>query len=212
MAGRATRASSSSRSSPPRSWRWSGPTPARPRASSSWPRPTTPPTPTLAATKARWTRCSRHRPDSPTSTRRRRSSSTTSSSASASRRRPRPRPTIWTCNPSGSTTLCAAKTQAARRFLGDDVLNWTYKVAAGSLLTEPGHVPAKDIELHFATWSEFEKNCAMSRVWAGVHLPTTAERSLKSAGGSVTGPMSWCSAMPRARPGTAPDRMPAHRR
>ncbi|MFB7503551.1 vanadium-dependent haloperoxidase [Streptomyces broussonetiae] len=81
--------------------------------------------------------------------------------------------------PSGSTTLCAAEAQAARRFLGDDVLNWTYKVAAGSSLTEPGLTPAKDIELHFATWSEFEKNCAMSRVWAGVHFPTTVERSLK---------------------------------
>ncbi|MFI9583724.1 vanadium-dependent haloperoxidase [Streptomyces sp. NPDC052236] len=81
--------------------------------------------------------------------------------------------------PSGSTTLCAAEAQAARRFLGDDVLDWTYPVAAGSTLTEPGLVPAKDIELHYATWADFEKDCAMSRVWAGVHFKTTVERSLE---------------------------------
>jgi hypothetical protein len=81
--------------------------------------------------------------------------------------------------PSGSTTLCAAEAQAARRFLGDDVLDWTFPYPAGASLTEPGLVPANDIELHYATWTDFIQDCAMSRLRAGVHFKTTIERSLK---------------------------------
>jgi len=80
--------------------------------------------------------------------------------------------------PSGSSTLCSAEAQAARRFLGDDVLDWRFPYPAGSALTEPGLVPANDIELHFPTWTDFIQNCAISRVWAGVHFKTTVERSL----------------------------------
>ncbi|TDC81883.1 hypothetical protein E1285_31760 [Actinomadura sp. 7K507] len=81
--------------------------------------------------------------------------------------------------PSGSTTLCGAEAQAARRFLGDDVLEWTHPVPKGSSQTEPGLVPAKDIQLHYRTWTEFTRDCAMSRVWAGVHFRQTVERSLE---------------------------------
>jgi hypothetical protein len=79
--------------------------------------------------------------------------------------------------PSGSTTLCAAEAQAARRFLGDDVLNWKSTAAAGSTLTEPGISPAKDVELRWDTWTDFLRDCGHSRVWGGVHFLTTVERS-----------------------------------
>ncbi|MEU3901902.1 DUF6851 domain-containing protein [Streptomyces sp. NPDC045251] len=79
--------------------------------------------------------------------------------------------------PCGTTTLVAAQAQAVRRFLGDDVLNWTHPIAAGTTQTEPGITPAKDLELHYATWTEFVKDCADSRVWAGAHFKETAERS-----------------------------------
>jgi hypothetical protein len=79
--------------------------------------------------------------------------------------------------PSASAALSAAQAQAARRFLGDDVLDWTYRAAAGSTLTEPGIVPGDDVELHFATWTDFEKDCALSRVWGGAHFKTTVERT-----------------------------------
>ncbi|TQM71882.1 hypothetical protein FHX41_5662 [Actinomadura hallensis] len=81
--------------------------------------------------------------------------------------------------PSGSTTLCAAEAQAARRFLGDDVLEWKHSVPAGSLLTEPGLVPAKDFELNYGTWTEFVRECAISRVWGGVHFRNTVETSME---------------------------------
>jgi vanadium-dependent haloperoxidase-like protein/uncharacterized protein DUF6851 len=79
--------------------------------------------------------------------------------------------------PSATATLGAAQAQAARRFLGDDVLDWTYPCSAGSTLTEPGITPAKDIELRFPTWTDFEMDCATSRVWGGVHFRTTVERT-----------------------------------
>ena len=81
-------------------------------------------------------------------------------------------------HPCGATTLCAAEAQAVRRFLGHDRLDWRHTVPAGSTLTEPGVTPAQDIELHYATWTDFEQDFARSRVWAGVHFRTTAEASL----------------------------------
>jgi VCPO second helical-bundle domain/Domain of unknown function (DUF6851) len=80
--------------------------------------------------------------------------------------------------PSGSTTLCAAEAQAARRFLGDDVLDWTHAFPAHATLTEPGFAPASDVELRWPTWTDFTHDCAYSRVWAGVHFVTTVERSI----------------------------------
>lgn len=79
--------------------------------------------------------------------------------------------------PSGSTTLCAAEAQAARRFLGDDILDWTHTFPAGASLTEPGFAPASDVEVQWPTWTEFTHDCGHSRVWAGVHFLTTVERS-----------------------------------
>ncbi|WP_181788882.1 DUF6851 domain-containing protein [Streptomyces phytophilus] len=79
--------------------------------------------------------------------------------------------------PSGSSSLCAAGSQALRRYFGSEDLNWTLEFKAGKSLTEPGVVPAKDLKVHFATWSEFDRVCAESRVWGGVHFRETVERS-----------------------------------
>ncbi len=81
--------------------------------------------------------------------------------------------------PSGSTTLCSAEAQATRRFLGDDLLDWRYRVPAGSTLVEPGISPARDVELYFPTWTDFVRDCAISRVWGGVHFRKTIERSVE---------------------------------
>jgi hypothetical protein len=80
--------------------------------------------------------------------------------------------------PSGFTTLMSAQAQAARRFLGDDLLDWTYAFPTGSTQTEPGAVPAGDLKLSWETWTDFENDCAASRVWAGVNFPESAEKSL----------------------------------
>ncbi|MFD0319235.1 DUF6851 domain-containing protein [Streptomyces flavalbus] len=80
--------------------------------------------------------------------------------------------------PSGSTTLCAAASQTARRYFGSDELHWTFEFKAGQSLVEPGIGPARDVQVHFATWTEFDKACAQSRVDGGVHFRKTIERSL----------------------------------
>jgi hypothetical protein len=81
--------------------------------------------------------------------------------------------------PSGSTTLCSAEAQATRRFFDDDVLDWRLTVPAGSTVVEAGITPASDVELHWATWTDFVKDCARSRVWGGVHFSKTVERSVE---------------------------------
>lgn len=80
--------------------------------------------------------------------------------------------------PSAFTALCSAQAQAARRFLGDDVLDWTHAFPAGTAQTEPGLVPAGDLKLSWDTWTDFENDCAASRVWAGVAFPGTTQRSI----------------------------------
>ncbi|MEU3255615.1 DUF6851 domain-containing protein [Streptomyces sp. NPDC006997] len=80
--------------------------------------------------------------------------------------------------PSGSTTLCSATSQAARRFFDSDELDWTIDYAAGSTLIEPGVTPGRDLSIHFATWTDFTRTCANSRVWGGVHFRKTIEQSI----------------------------------
>ncbi|MDQ3255450.1 MAG: hypothetical protein M3R15_16395, partial [Acidobacteriota bacterium] len=72
--------------------------------------------------------------------------------------------------PSGSASFCGAHAQASRLYFGSDNLGWSVPVARGSSAIEPGFTPAADIVLHFATWTEFEQDCGMSRLWGGVHF------------------------------------------
>jgi hypothetical protein len=80
--------------------------------------------------------------------------------------------------PSGSAAICSAEAQSLRRFFGDDVLDWRFTVPAGGTLVEAGITPASDLEVHWATWTDFVDDCANSRLWGGVHFPKTQERSV----------------------------------
>ncbi|HET6214168.1 MAG TPA: hypothetical protein VFE14_14990 [Micromonosporaceae bacterium] len=72
--------------------------------------------------------------------------------------------------PSGSATFCAAHAQAARRFLGTDNVQLFFPVAAGSSRIEPGITPATNLLLSWTTWTDFARDCGMSRLWGGVHF------------------------------------------
>ncbi|MBA2454044.1 MAG: vanadium-dependent haloperoxidase [Chloroflexia bacterium] len=73
--------------------------------------------------------------------------------------------------PSGSTALCAAHGEASRLYLGTDALGWSVPLAAGSSRIEPGVTPATDMELGpWETWTDFVRECGLSRVWGGVHF------------------------------------------
>lgn len=77
--------------------------------------------------------------------------------------------------PSGSAAFCAAQAQAARRFLDSDEMGYSHRYARGASLVEPGLTPATDLEMSFATWTEFAETCALSRLWGGVHFRTAIE-------------------------------------
>ncbi len=73
--------------------------------------------------------------------------------------------------PSGSAMFCAAHAQASRRFLGSDTLGHSVPIAQGASVVEPGVTPATDIVLGpWETFTEWENECRLSRVWGGVHF------------------------------------------
>lgn len=72
--------------------------------------------------------------------------------------------------PSGSASFCSAHAQVIRRFFNSDDLGFSLSVAKGSSKVEPGVTPASDIVLTWSTWTEFEENCGLSRLWGGVHF------------------------------------------
>jgi hypothetical protein len=73
--------------------------------------------------------------------------------------------------PSGSAAFCSAHAQSARRFLGSDALNWTVPTPKGSSRIEPGITPSSDINIGpWTTWTQFENECGLSRLWGGVHF------------------------------------------
>jgi hypothetical protein len=87
--------------------------------------------------------------------------------------------------PSGSACFCAAHAQASRRYLGSDAFGWSVNVPAGSSVIEPGVTPANDITLGpWETFTEFEEDCQMSRLWGGVHF-----RSALTAGQQLCKPI-----------------------
>ncbi|MGH1538909.1 MAG: vanadium-dependent haloperoxidase [Arenicella sp.] len=79
--------------------------------------------------------------------------------------------------PSASACFCAAHSQSARLFLGNDNLFYQIPRAAGSSRIEPGVTPAVDTVLNYDTWTEFADDCGQSRVWAGVHFQAAVDES-----------------------------------
>ena len=51
----------------------------------------------------------------------------------------------------------------------------TVKFAKGSSKIEPKITPATDLEYTFATWTQFERDCGLSRVYGGVHFRDSVE-------------------------------------
>ncbi len=73
--------------------------------------------------------------------------------------------------PSASAAFCAAHAQSSRLYLGSDSLGWSIDVLQGGSRIEPGYTPQSNLTISWATWTEFEQECGMSRFWAGVHFP-----------------------------------------
>jgi len=82
--------------------------------------------------------------------------------------------------PSATACFCAAHVQSAKRFLGNNSLGLSYIVPAKSARIETGLSPAEDTLIEFATWSDFNKDCGQSRLWAGVHFQASIDASMEA--------------------------------
>ncbi len=51
----------------------------------------------------------------------------------------------------------------------------TVKFPKGSSKIEPGVTPKNDLEYTFVTWTQFERDCGLSRVYGGVHFRDSIE-------------------------------------
>lgn len=71
--------------------------------------------------------------------------------------------------PSASATFCSAHAEAMRLAMGDE-LGWTVDIPQGASRVEPGMTPSSDMQVTWDTWTEFEQDCGISRVHAGVHF------------------------------------------
>jgi hypothetical protein len=72
--------------------------------------------------------------------------------------------------PSATSSICAAHAQVMRRLHGDQNLNFSVNIPAGSSRIEPGITPQSDLTLNWTSWSDFENDCGQSRLWSGVHF------------------------------------------
>jgi len=74
--------------------------------------------------------------------------------------------------PSASTCMCAAFAEANRQWFGNDNFhNFSFPVAQYSSGIEPGVVPASNLTVGpFATFTQYQQTCGLSRFNAGVHF------------------------------------------
>jgi hypothetical protein len=71
---------------------------------------------------------------------------------------------------SGHSTFSAAGAEALRLFTGRDDLRASVVVPAGSSRIEPGTVPARDVVLRWATFSDAADQAGFSRRLGGIHF------------------------------------------
>ena len=71
---------------------------------------------------------------------------------------------------SGHSNFSAAGAEILRQYTGRDVFGASVRIAAGSSKVEPGAVPARDVTLSWATFSEAAGQAGLSRRYGGIHF------------------------------------------
>jgi VCPO second helical-bundle domain len=71
---------------------------------------------------------------------------------------------------SGHSNFSGAGAEILRRFTGKDAVGAAATVTAGSSKVEPGAVPAVDVTLSWATFSEAADQAGLSRRYGGIHF------------------------------------------
>jgi hypothetical protein len=90
---------------------------------------------------------------------------------------------------SGHSAYSAASAEALKCFTDTDTFGFSVTQKAGSSPAEPGLVPAKDVTLSYATFSDAADQAGMSRRYGGIHL---ADGDLTGRRlGRIIGRMVW---------------------
>jgi len=71
---------------------------------------------------------------------------------------------------SGHSNFSAAGAGTLRLFTGSDRFGLSVAIPAGSSKVEPGLVPARDITLHWATFTDAANEAGLSRRYGGIHF------------------------------------------
>lgn len=71
---------------------------------------------------------------------------------------------------SGHSTFSAAAAEVLQQFTGSDVFGYEANFPAGSSYIEPGKVPATDLRMSWATFTDAADEAGMSRRYGGIHF------------------------------------------
>jgi hypothetical protein len=71
---------------------------------------------------------------------------------------------------SGHSTFSSASAEVLKSFTGSDFFGNSATIAAGSSFVEPGAVPATDVTLAWATFTEAAEEAGISRRYGGIHF------------------------------------------
>jgi len=94
---------------------------------------------------------------------------------------------------SGHSTFSAAGAEILKSFTGSDAFGASATVQAGSSKVEPGAVPAADVTLSWATFSDAADQAGISRRYGGIHF---VQGDLQGrSGGRLVGAQVWAKAL-----------------
>src|SRR2546422_706655 len=94
---------------------------------------------------------------------------------------------------SGHSTFSAAGAEILKSFTGSDAFGASATVQAGSSKVEPGAVPAADVTLSWATFSDAADQAGISRRYGGIHFVQADLRGRR--GGRLVGAQVWAKAL-----------------
>ena len=94
---------------------------------------------------------------------------------------------------SGHSAFSAAGAEVLKAFTGSDTFGASATVQAGSSKVEPGAVPATDVTLSWATFSDAADQAGVSRRYGGIHF---VQADLQGRhGGRLVGAQVWAKAL-----------------
>jgi hypothetical protein len=102
---------------------------------------------------------------------------------------------------SGHSVFSAAGAEVLRRFTGSDVFGDSFTPAADMSRVEPGQVPAADVTLSWATFSDAADEAGLSRRYGGIHFVEGDLRGREI--GRRVGRQAWNKAKAYFRPPAA---------